>query len=80
MALAAKEAISAARAHFAELFPDRSGLRLEEIERYGPNWAITFSMNSTGFSVSPFGMGREAKTIIISGEDGSFISLKQRAA
>ena len=59
MALTVKEAIQAAQTHFVELFPDSvSNFRLEEIERHGTDWAITFSVSGPTFAGSPFGMGR----------------------
>ncbi len=87
MPLTVKDAIQAARAHFAELMPEVAkpeDIRLEEIERYGEDWAITFSIpggsSLMGFSGSPFGLNRVAKVVVVDGEDGKFISLKQRAA
>ncbi len=85
MALTVKEAIQAARTHFVELFPDADAdFRLEEIERHGEDWAITFSvsgsMSGSKFAGSPFGMGRVGKVIVVDGETGEFVSLKQRAA
>ena len=52
MALDIKDIIKIARAQFQELVPELSlesaDIRLEEIERQGRNWALTFSVpNST---------------------------------
>lgn len=87
MALTVKEAIVAARAHFAELLPEIAkveDIRLEEIERSGEDWAITFSVpggsSLSGFTGSPFGLNRLAKVVVVDGTDGKFVSLKQRAA
>ena len=81
MALTVKEAIQAARNHFVELFPDTDpNFRLEEIERHGDDWAITFSVSGSTFAGSPFGMGRLGKVIVVDGMTGEFVALKQRAA
>jgi len=82
MAVSTKEAIQAARVHLLEFLPEAArSLRLEEIEREGPYWAITFSIgNSDVLAAGPFGFGRVAKTISIDAETGEFVSLKQRAA
>jgi hypothetical protein len=79
MAVPVKDAIQAARVHLLELMPDASAVRLEEVEREGHNWAITFSINSSTFGGGPFGFGRVAKVICVD-ENGDFVSLKQRAA
>jgi len=89
MPLTVKDAIAAARAHLAELMPETAkpeDIRLEEIERSADNqhWAITFSIpggsSLSGFSLSPFGLNRIAKVVILDAKDGKFIALKQRAA
>jgi hypothetical protein len=81
MALTAKEAIQAARTHFVDILPEADEIRLEEIERNGGDWAITFSVPSTTFlGGGPFGFGRVAKVIVVDGLTGEFVSLKQRAA
>jgi hypothetical protein len=81
MALTAKEAIQAARTHFLEILPEAEEVRLEEIERHGDDWAITFSVPSATFLGSgPFGFGRNAKVIVVDGMTGEFVALKQRAA
>lgn len=82
MAITPKQAIAAAHAHLLELFPQAGDtVRLEEVERDGSDWAITFSMAAgSNFAVSAFGMGRVAKVIVVDGETSEFLSLKQRVA
>lgn len=81
MAISAKEAIEAARRHFLDLFPEAvDSVRLEEVDHSGEDWAITFSMNGPSFSLSPFGVGRTAKVVLIDSLTGEFLSLRQRAA
>lgn len=81
MAISAREAIAAARSHFLELFPEAAdNVRLEEVDHSGEDWAITFSMSGPSFSLSPFGVGRVAKVVLIDPLTGEFLSLRQRAA
>jgi hypothetical protein len=94
MSLDIKEVIRAARAHFVDLLPEFSAksddVRLEEIERDGPNWAVTFSVPASSFNslqeamdvatLGPFGRRRIAKIIVIDGTDGQLVALRQRAA
>lgn len=91
MSLDIKDVISAARSHLMELLPDAEDgdPRMEEIERQGANWAVTYSFLAPGRSSttshlvgprSPFGLGRIAKVIIVNGQSGDFVALKQRAA
>ena len=88
MSLDIKQAIEAARLHFVEVMPElgmKQDLRLEEIEREGKNWAVTFSAPSTTgndfvLNRSPFGYNRVAKIVVVDGKDGSFVALRQRAA
>ena len=83
MALTVKQAILAARAHFVELLPEiakEEDVRLEEIERTGEDWAITFSVpggsSLMGFTYGgAFGLNRIAKVIVVDGETGQFIAL-----
>ena len=67
---------------------------LEEIEREGPNWALTCSVPNPSYRPeSPFGravagMGRFgasltiriAKLVVVVGENRQFVALRQRAA
>jgi hypothetical protein len=94
MSLGIKEVIRAARAHFVDLLPEfpakNDDVRLEEIERDGPNWAVTFSVPTSSYNTlqeqldvamsGPFGRRRVAKIIIVDGTDGQLVALRQRAA
>lgn len=92
MSLGVKEVIQIARAQFQELLPDLSiqatDIRLEEIEREGNNWAITFSVLAAdhgpsalmGVKASLMSLGRVAKTVVVDGTDGKLMALRQRAA
>jgi hypothetical protein len=77
-----------------ELPIEPQDLRLEEIEREGSNLALTFSVPNPNYrSEFPFGpsaagMGghgassaiRIAKVVVVDGENGQFVALRQRAA
>lgn len=89
MALDIKEIIKIARAQFQELLPELSleptDIRLEEIERQGKNWALTFSVpnanyNSVASILAGTGGIRTAKVIVVDELDGKFIALRERAA
>lgn len=92
MSLDIKEVIQIARAQFKELLPelaiDATDVRLEEIEREGDNWAVTFSVSNAGYTPSVFSgvqipsvlLGRAARTVVVDGADGKLIALRQRAA
>lgn len=88
MSLDIKQAIEVARLHFLDVVPEfgiKPDLRLEEIEREGNNWAVTFSAPAGAGSDflaarSPFGYNRVAKIVVVDGTDGSFVALRQRAA
>jgi hypothetical protein len=92
MSLGVKELIQIAREQFKELLPelsiDATDVRLEEIEREGANWAITFSVPNTGSAVSllsgvripSMALGRVAKIVVVDGTDGKLVALRQRAA
>lgn len=86
-----KEVIAAARACLVDVMPDVEAdyVRMEEIEREGGNWAITFSFPVPGRSNanshlvgprSPFGVGRVAKIVVVNSVTGDFVALRQRAA
>jgi hypothetical protein len=93
MSLDIKEVIQIARAQFKELMPDLSmegsDVRLEEIERIGKDWAITFSVPNQNFNMGAallvgianarYG-ARIAKVIVVDGEDGQLVALRERAA
>jgi len=91
MSLDIKEVIHAARTHFEELLPEYAGtasIRLEEIEREGQdnsNWAVTLSVpapsnNDLVGARGPFGYNRIAKVVVVSGLNGQFVAMRQRAA
>jgi hypothetical protein len=95
MSMDIKEVIRVARAQFTELAPefsiDATDLRLEEIEREGDNWALTFSVpnpNASSYktAVSILGGGsalhgaRIAKVVVVDGSKGQFLALRERAA
>lgn len=91
MSLGIKEIIQIARAQFQELLPDlsiqASDIRLEEIEREGDNWAVTFSVANddkdaifSGVKIPSILIGRMAKTVVVDGTDGKLLALRRRAA
>ena len=91
MSLDIKEVIQIARAQFKELLPelsihDTADVRVEEIEREGDNWAITFSVPNPKFTLGAL-MGasslygtRIAKVVVVDGSKGQFLALRERAA
>jgi hypothetical protein len=94
MSLDIKGVIRVARGYFVDLLPEfpakSDDVRLEEIERDGSNWAVTFSVPASSYEtlheaiesglLGPYGRRRVAKVIIVDGTDGQLIALKQRAA
>ncbi len=92
MSLNIKEVIQIARAQFKELLPDLSiettDVRLEEIEREGENWAITFSVTNPIVSTdallagirSARNMARIAKVVVVDSSEGKLVALRERAA
>jgi hypothetical protein len=98
MSLDIREVIQIARAQFKELAPELpiepQDMRLEEIEREGSNWALTFSVPNPNYRLeSPFrasiavlgGWGtssaiRIARVVVVDGDNGQFVALRQRAA
>ena len=87
MALDIKDIIKIARAQFLELLPELSleatDIRLEEIERQGKNWALTFSVPNARYTIGNLmGTGglRTAKVIVVDESDGKFVALRERAA
>jgi hypothetical protein len=93
MSLNIKEVIRAARAHFVDLLPEfpakSDDVRLEEVERDGPNWAVTFSVPASSYgsmqevfdyAADPLRRRRIAKIIVVDGSDGQLVALRQRAA
>jgi len=63
-------------------------IRLEEIEKEGENWAVTFSVPNPGYSPdallagirSARNLARIAKVIVVDGSDGKLVALRERAA
>jgi len=92
MSLGIKEVIQIARTQFKELLPDFSieatDVRLEEIEKEGANWAITFSVPNPDFKTADVLLGirsarslaRIGKTVVVDGLEGSLVALRERAA
>jgi hypothetical protein len=92
MSLNIKEVIQIARAQFKELLPElameSADVRLEEIQREGENWAITFSVPNPSRSTDELLLGlrnamrmaRIAKVIVVDGSDGQLVALRQLAA
>jgi hypothetical protein len=92
MSLEIRDAIQIARAQFLELLPDlaltRSDVRVEEIEKDGQNWSITFSVANPNFSPDALLKGirsgitaaRIAKVVVVDGESGELLAVRQHAA
>ena len=92
MSLGVKEIIQIARGQLQELLPELAiegtDIRLEEIEREGSNWAVTFSVPNadhggsllSGVKIPSVLLGRVAKTVVVDGTDGKLMALRQRAA
>jgi hypothetical protein len=67
---------------------DADIIRLEEIEREGENWAITFSVPNPSYSPdallagirSARNLARIAKVIVVDGSEGKLVALRERAA
>jgi hypothetical protein len=65
-----------------------SSIRLEELEKEGENWAITLSVPNPDYNSSALlegirsarNLARIAKVIVVNGEDGKLIALRERAA
>jgi len=65
-----------------------SDIRLEEIEKEGENWAVTFSVPNPHYSPdallegirSARNLARIAKVIVVDGSEGKLIALRERAA
>ena len=66
----------------------RSDVRLEELEKEGSNWAVTLSVPNPDYNSgallegfrSARNLARIAKVIVIDGEEGKLIALRERAA
>lgn len=67
---------------------ERTDIRLEELEREGENWAVTLSVPNPNYNPSALlegilnarNMARIAKVIVVDGEGGKLIALRERAA
>lgn len=67
---------------------DEHVIRLEEIEKEGDNWAVTFSVPNPNYSPqalldgisSARTMARIAKIIVVDGTEGKLVALRERAA
>ncbi len=67
---------------------DRVDIRLEELEKEGDNWAVTLSVPNPDYKPSALLEGirsardsaRIAKVIVIDGEAGRLLALRERAA
>jgi len=63
-------------------------IRLEELEKEGRNWAVTLSVPNPAFDSAALlegirsarNLARIAKVIVIDGEDGKLVALRERAA
>lgn len=76
----------------AELSPQlkrlESSIRLEELEKEGDNWAVTLSVPNLDYNSNALlegirsarNLAHIAKVIVINGEDGKLIALRERAA
>lgn len=98
MSLEIKDVIHIARAQFKALLPElpleTNDIRLEEIEKEGENWAITFSVPDPHFLSEPLSpavvalvdlrsaarQARIAKVIVVDGSQGQFMARRERAA
>jgi hypothetical protein len=67
---------------------DAEVIRLEEIEREGKNWAITFSVPNPRYSPdallagirSARNLARIAKVVVVDDSDGKLVALRDKAA
>jgi hypothetical protein len=65
-----------------------SDIRLEEIEREGEDWAVTFSVPNPNYSPdallagirSARNLARIAKVVVVDGSEGKLVALRERAA
>jgi hypothetical protein len=92
LSLDIKQVIQVARQQFMALLPDLSiettDVRVEEIEKEGGNWAITFSVPNPNYNPDTILAGirsartsaRVAKVVVVDGSEGQFLALRERAA
>lgn len=63
-------------------------IRLEELEKEGENWAVTLSVPNPDYNSAALlegirnarNLARIAKVIVIDGEEGKLVALRERAA
>ena len=81
MALDVKSAVEAARAHLSDILQvSTSSLLLEEVERTGPYWDVTFSYSDPGSATLANLLGnRKYKIVRIDSDSGGFVSVKIRS-
>ncbi|MGO8760360.1 MAG: hypothetical protein ACLQG3_19770 [Terracidiphilus sp.] len=68
--------------------PGRIDIRLEELEKEGNNWAVTLSIPNPDYNPQALlhgirnarNLARIAKVIVIDGEEGKLVALRERAA
>jgi hypothetical protein len=80
--------VSAAEPHVPLQKRDAEVIRLEEIEREGKNWAITFSVPNPLYSSEALlegirnarNLARIAKVVVVDDSDGKLIALRDKAA
>jgi hypothetical protein len=68
--------------------PKRVDIRLEELEKEGGNWAVTLSVPNPDYNPKAIlegirtarDMARIAKVVVIDGEQGKLVALRERAA
>jgi hypothetical protein len=74
--------------HVFESVESIENIRLEELEREGRNWAVTLSVPNPNYDSAALlegirsarNLARIAKVIVIDGEDGQLVALRERAA
>jgi hypothetical protein len=67
---------------------DQQTIRLEEIEKEGENWAVTFSVPNPSFNPdallegirSARNLARIGKVVVVDGSEGKLVALRERAA
>jgi hypothetical protein len=68
--------------------PKRVDIRLEELEKEGNNWAVTLSIPNPDYNLQALldgirnarNLARIAKIIVVDGEEGKLVALRERAA
>ena len=76
------------REHEAIRSQYRDDIRLEEIEKEGENWAVTFSVPNPSYSPNALlegirnarNLARIAKVVVVDGSEGKLVALRERAA